>query len=925
MPEPSVPEPLSDDAMRARIRAAYRTIARESEPATVIGRVAESLVGGGGVEGCRIEWAASAHATVLRVLSGNREGRPLCFDLGRAGSIGRAEIFVEAASDEIVSALGELVDDLAAALARAVWDRDESERRYRLLAENVSDVIWVWDLDEQRLRYLSPSVERLRGFRVREALGQSLEECFTAATCEHLRAVTPARRAAAARGESATFVERLEQRCKDGSTVWTEATLRHVLDASTGHVFIYGASRDITPRLEAERRMEHVTALYRARGATGEVIARAKDERELLQGLCEVAVRLPGCAFAWVGIADAERTRLERRASASAGLDLDVAEISVARDTFATRAFRSGAPSVENDVRTGVTGAPLYNRAVEQGMRAAIALPIRRRNEIVGILAMSSLLVAYFDDAMVQLLEGMAQDLSYALDATYADEALRRSEEQYRGLLASIEDVVFSVDERGTLQFVNQAVTRFGYATDSTVGKHFGEYVLPEDAATALDHFAILESGRATVFELRLLDADRKVRFVRISARPLLDGGRFGGAHGVMTDLTRQHEIEEQLRQSQKMEAVGRLAGGVAHDFNNILGAISAYTEFAIEAVHEADPIHADLVEIRAAGRRAEALTRQLLAFSRKQVLQPVALDLNALVGNIERMLARMIGEDVELVFVPGKDVGAIRADPGQIEQVLMNLAVNARDAMPDGGTLTLRTEEVVLDDEHCAHHLDATPGRYVAVSVSDTGVGMDAATMARIFEPFFTTKAAGEGTGLGLPMVYGIVAQSGGSMTVETTIGQGTTFRIFLPRSEATVAAKASPSAAARTASRRETVLVVEDEHGLRKLVRRILDAAGYQVITAANADEALLASERLTAPLDLLITDVVMPGANGRELADRMLASRPTLKVLYMSGYTDDVVVRRGVQTTERAFLHKPFTGAVLTARVRDVLDAR
>ena len=380
---------------------------------------------------------------------------------------------------------------------------------------------------------------------------------------------------------------------------------------------------------------------------------------------------------------------------------------------------------------------------------------------------------------------------------------------------------------------------------------------------------------------------------------------------------------EEQFLQAQKMEAVGRLAGGVAHDFNNLLSVILGYCELMADDPQVEEGVRADVQEIARAGQRASDLTRQLLAFSRQQVLAPAVVELNEILADVEPMLVRLLGEDIELRFVSRPGLGKVLVDPGQLEQVILNLAVNARDAMPRGGTLTLETDDVELDAAYAAEHPEATPGPHVMLAVTDTGTGMDAATRARIFEPFFTTKEKGKGTGLGLSTVFGIVRQSGGTVWVYSEPGHGTTFKIYLPRTrEAVVSSVAPPPDPSPRGT--ETVLLAEDDGPLRLLVRTALARLGYQILEAQSADEALLLCARFSGPIHLLLTDVVMPKVGGRELAERLAEQRPDTRVLFMSGYTDDTVVRHGVLAAGIAFLQKPVTPQSLARKVREVLDA-
>jgi two-component system cell cycle sensor histidine kinase/response regulator CckA len=383
-------------------------------------------------------------------------------------------------------------------------------------------------------------------------------------------------------------------------------------------------------------------------------------------------------------------------------------------------------------------------------------------------------------------------------------------------------------------------------------------------------------------------------------------------------------KTEEQFRQTQKMEAVGRLAGGIAHDFNNVLTVILSYSALILSEIKPDDAMRDSIEEIRKAGKRAAELTRQLLMFSRQQVLEPEVLDLNTLLTGMAKMLHRLVGEDVDLVSVADGPLGRIRADPGSIEQLVMNLVVNARDAMPTGGKLTIETANVVLDEAYAAEHLGVRPGRYVLISVSDTGTGMDKTTQARIFEPFFTTKEEGKGTGLGLSTVFGIVQQSGGSIWVDSELGKGATFKVYLPLVDAPVEVRRSPLAPTLLRGG-ETILLVEDEEQVRDVTRGILKRQGYCVIEARNGSEALLACEKHSGGIDLLLTDVVMPKMSGPELARRLATVRPAMKILCMSGYMDDAVLRHGAMAAGIAFMQKPFTPDMLTTRIRDVLDTR
>ncbi len=384
-------------------------------------------------------------------------------------------------------------------------------------------------------------------------------------------------------------------------------------------------------------------------------------------------------------------------------------------------------------------------------------------------------------------------------------------------------------------------------------------------------------------------------------------------------------EREEQLRQSQKMEAIGRLAGGIAHDFNNLLTAITGYSEVILRKLNEKDPLRPHALEIKKAGDRAAALTRQLLAFSRRQVLAPKVLDLNAVVSTMERMLQRLIGEDIELVTALGSGLGSVKADPGQLEQVILNLAVNARDAMPGGGRLVIETANVEVEEQGDQSSGWIPSGAFVMLSVTDTGTGMDEETRARIFEPFFTTKEKGKGTGLGLSTVYGIIKQSGGHISVHSEVNAGTSFRIYLPRVTDEVEVLELEEEPAEHLTGTETILLVEDEQLVRDLARGILLTSGYKVLEAPHGGEALLICESYKGPIHLMLTDIVMPHVNGKELYERVSPLRPEMKVLFMSGYTDEALPESGRLEPESPFIEKPFTPDALTVKLRQILDER
>jgi PAS domain S-box-containing protein len=507
-----------------------------------------------------------------------------------------------------------------------------------------------------------------------------------------------------------------------------------------------------------------------------------------------------------------------------------------------------------------------------------------------------------------------------------AEAALRESEERYRTLVEGVRDIIFALSPEGTIASLNPAFeTITGLRREEWVGQPFERLVHPEDLPLALELLGRVVRGElrpASQFRVRTAKGDYRVG--EFSATPQLHEGRLVGILGIGRDVTERVQLEQQLRQAQKMEAVGRLAGGIAHDFNNILTAITGYADLLLEDLGATDPRRQDADEIHKAADRAAGLTRQLLAFSRQQVLQPTVLEVNKLVSDLEKMLRRLLGEDVELGTRLAPTTGRVKADPGQLEQVIMNLAVNARDAMPNGGKLTLETGNVDLDEAYAADHYPARAGPFVMLAVSDTGIGMSEETQVHMFEPFFTTKEKGKGTGLGLATVYGIIKQSGGFIWVYSEVGHGTTFKLYLPRVEELAERPSQPAQApARAARGTETVLVVEDEAPVRSVARQVLERHGYTVLEAPSAEAALDIVTRYSGTIHLLLTDVVMPGLNGRELANRLAGLRPDAKVIFMSGYTDDAVTRHGVLEPGSAYVQKPFTPDAIARKVREVLD--
>ena len=529
---------------------------------------------------------------------------------------------------------------------------------------------------------------------------------------------------------------------------------------------------------------------------------------------------------------------------------------------------------------------------------------------------------AITQEGRIVALQGVARDTS---ERRTAEAALRASEARFRAICEASPLGIFLADTQGGCVYSNPAMLQqLGLPAGQELGTGWTEVLHSEDRVPIMAEWsAAIRERRGFEVNQRVLRANGLVTQLVIRVAPVWEGEQLLGFVGCSLDVTERASLEEQLRQAQKMEAVGRLAGGVAHDFNNMLAVINGYSELSLIGLEPCSPLREPLQEIQKAGDRAATLTRQLLAFSRKQLLRPETLDLNRVVSEMHTMLSRLIGEDIMLATRLAAELDRISADPGQIEQVILNLAVNARDAMPRGGRLTLSTRNVYLDAASVRPHAHQPPGPYVLLEVSDTGCGMSPEVQARIFEPFFTTKNLGEGTGLGLATVYGIVTQSGGHVEVVSTPDVGSDFRIYLPKAAGDEGLEAVTPVAAAPARGAETILLVEDEAMVRTLVRTVLEGCGYRVLEAATVEELDRLREQHPDTIDLLLTDVVMPERSGPEVAEFLRQDYPDLRVLFMSGYTDDAVIRHGMSTAEAAFIQKPFSPWILAQKVRELLD--
>ena len=692
--------------------------------------------------------------------------------------------------------------------------------------------------------------------------------------------------------------------------------------------------------------LEQSNRALKALSGCNRLMVQIKDESKLCQEVCNWIVKACGYCVVWIGLVEGSGgggVRVVASAVAEDGsptpADTGPSLGDELTQVLAAAAVRTGRPQVMPDVSSHLCEGPLRERANELGMASAVTLPLLAEGKVLGVLGICAGSRNAFGEEETDLLTTMSHDLAHAavtLRAQKEQHRTRRSladaEEKGATLFDSGLDGIL-VAESESKRFVaanGKMCELLGYALEELLALGLADIYPENDLPHVVEQFERQVRGEITLAEnLPVKRKDGTVFHADVNAMRV----RWGGHKcllGVFRDTTEWREVrerlkqaEEQFRQAQKLEAVGQLASGVAHDFNNLLMVQMGYCELAKSGLRDEDPLAEDLAQIMACAERAAALTRQLLAFSRKQVLQPEVLDLNAVVANIEKMLRRLIGEDIELTAMLADGLWNVKGDPGQIEQVIMNLAVNARDAMPQGGKLTIETANVELDEDYARSHVSVTAGAHVMLAVTDTGCGMDEGTKSRIFEPFFTTKAKEKGTGLGLATVYGMVKQSGGNIWVYSEPGKGTAFKIYLPRVEAEAVSRASREVKA-TRGGGELVLVVEDEPVLRDLFARMIEGLGYRVKVAANGGEALITVEEEGLKPDLLITDVVMPGMSGRVLAERLCRAQPGLKVLYTSGYTDNAIVHHGLLDSGTPFIQKPFIIGDLAAKVEKLLRA-
>jgi two-component system cell cycle sensor histidine kinase/response regulator CckA len=793
---------------------------------------------------------------------------------------------------------------------RAEKAQKHAEERFRSLFENAVEGIFQ-TTPEGRLLSANPALARMCGYASPAEMMESVREVGESVYVE------PQRREDFKRlMEENGVVEGFEYqiRRKDGAAIWVSEHARAVRDADCRIVSYEGTMEDITDHKRAELERQVTFEIIHAVNVT--------DKLDDLLGLIHLALNK-------VLYAENCFVALFEPATGMFHFPFFVDQYDMA--PAPQKVGRSCTAYVYGTGQAMLIPQAKFDHLAEQGevelvgtpSPSWLGVPLRTPAATIGVLV-----VQHYQDEKayterdLEFLSSVGGQIAFAIERKRAEEKVRESEARLRVLIEQLPAVLWTVDK--DLRFTSvlgAGLTRLGLKPNQLVGLSLLEYFETADQT----FLPIAAHRRAVAGEAMTFHVEWKSGSYACHAEPLRDAsGKLQGAICMSLDITDRKQLEEQLRQAQKMEAVGRLAGGIAHDFNNLLMVIQGYADLLADRVPTGDPLRRNAEQIQMAAQRATSLTRQLLAFSRKQMLAPKVLNIQTVVSDMEKILRRLIGEDVALETSSAPDLWLVKADRSQIEQVILNLAVNARDAMPQGGRLTIETMNVELDASYAHPPAVLSPGKYVMLAVTDNGSGMDAETQAHIFEPFFTTKEKGKGTGLGLATVYGIVKQSGGYVWVYSEPSRGTSFKIYLPRIEDAQPAGARDRKPDTLSLPRgsETVLLVEDEKGVRELAREYLQMSGYTVIEAENGHMALELAAMHAGQIHLLMTDVVMPGISGRELAERASQIRPGIKILYMSGYTDQAVVHHGILETDAVLLQKPFTAATLASKLREIL---
>jgi PAS domain S-box-containing protein len=728
--------------------------------------------------------------------------------------------------------------------------------------------------------------------------------------------------------EQEGLVYETENQRKDGSRFPVEVSTK--LIESEGKRYCQSIVRDISERKQTEEQIRRLNRLYLVLSQCGQAIIHAQTESELYQQICRIAAESGGLRIAYVGLIDPRTQRVTPIAQAGGGAAfLDGVSLTAADDP-------SG-PLVCNDILTDSATARWREIASQHAVRSSIALPLRRDGRVIGQLGLYSSEAHFFSQEEVKLANEIAETVSYALDALEQDRQrqqaeadLRISRERLELALDATNDGYWDWNLQTRENHVSpRYATMLGYEPGEVAGGYtaWRDMIHPADTPIMDEALKKLTEGRLDKWSIEIRAQCKSGAYIWILCRAKVvaraESGALVRVVGTHTDITERKKLEEQFLQAQKLESVGRLAGGVAHDFNNLLTVINGYAELLLSRLEPGNPLQTMAKAIGKAGESAVSLTHQLLAFSRMQVTQPKPIHLNSVLADSEKMLTRLVGEDIEVVTVLSAEPDNILADPNQIHQCLMNLVVNARDAMPGGGRLVVETSNIDVDAPDFSSDAELTPGPYIQLAVTDNGTGMDQETRRRIFEPFFTTKEQGKGTGLGLSTVYGIVRQCNGFIRVESELGRGSQFQIYLPLTTSDVGAVEGVLPSQPQSAATETILLVEDQENVRAFLSEALHSFGYSVLEASSGADALAMIVKHPEPIHLLLTDVVMPGMNGKELAERLRPLRPGIRVLFMSGYSGDVITNRGGLAEGLSYIAKPFAPEVLAAKIREVLN--
>lgn len=795
----------------------------------------------------------------------------------------------------------------------------ESEAFYHDLVETSHDLVWRCDA-KGRFTFLNRAWERTHSYQLEEMLGRPFVD-FQSPEVAARDSQEFGRHLA---GGSVIAYETTHL-SKSGDEIYLAFNAIPLFDAAGRIVGTQGTAHDITARkqaeLEIQRQNRELTLL-------NQVIASSASTQEpttLLEAACRELALAFNAPRVTVALLNEQRTAAEMAAEYLApGQPALMNQTIPIHDSSSFRyLLTQKSPLFAADAQNDPRLAPFRNLIHQRNTASLLLLPLVINDTVIGSLNLEMVEPHSFSAGEISLAWNVADEVATALSRL-------RLAQTHRRLITAIEqtaDSVIITDVAGNIVYVNPAFERAsGYSLAEVLGRNprllkSGQ----QDAAFYEAMWATLRAGQVWHGQLMNKKKDGTLYTEDATISPVRDENEVVIYYvAVKRDMTRELQLEEQYRQAQKLESVGRLAGGVAHDFNNILTAIMGHAGLALRIIPADHPAYSDIRGIQQSAERAANLTRQLLAFARRQMIEPRVINLNDLILNLDKLLRRLIREDIELVTLPAPDLGQVKADPGQLEQVLLNLVINARDAMPEGGKLTLETANVTLDRSYTRQRAEVIPGEYVLLAVSDTGIGMTEEVKEHIYEPFFTTKEVGQGTGLGLATCFGIVKQNGGHISFYSEPDHGTTFKVYLPRVEEAVQPLPRPVKPSALPPGIETILLVEDEPVLQELATRTLRGLGYTVLEAANGEEALqVVQDRGGQEIHLVLTDVVMPRLGGKALANRLKALYPEIKILFMSGYTDETMMHRGILPAQAAFLQKPFTPTTLALKVREVLD--